>query len=388
MERELLKKVFILLTLILACAIVAPREGHSLTVTISGSVLRVSSGKFVISLGEFELGGARQVEILDRETGETTTVDLSSVYEDISYSSPLPEDLSGKFRPGRFICRVTRQVEDTREALEEFLTQVHEFENRLRRSLGKEATAPGTYVSSRLVLGKIQKFHRIAAKVVAKLYEKGQEEDRYELFTHPVRFELEFSPDVEKAFGGNAKGLALATRGLLYDEFERTFVQEFQLTPQEAELLYILPSTVKNFVVSDSGEGSVSFVPFPYIEVSPEGLNALWYIHRQGLAPLLLRKINAGKPFDPVITDRDIVRKAVSLTRVIGKEGDSLFISAGTPFVKPGIRVRARHEGGEVSISVDRVPSREYSVGKASPPETTSRIDEKWEVILFPRKEE
>ncbi len=356
-------KTRLLLAVILLICVV-PLESKGLTLKIEGSILRQSSEKLVFSLGRFELGNKKEVFVKNKASGEIKKIPLSSIYEDISYSVPLDEKTLNSITGRTHTVYVTWEVEDRPEDLDDKLFQIHEFQNRLRKSLGKEMIADGSFISSRIVIGKIQKFHRIAATLVEELFNWGRENDRYSLFSHPVRFEIEFSPDIQKAFGGSRISLEKATKNLLRDEFERTFMSEFGFSMEEVKLIYMMPSTIKNFVFRKTSEETLLLVPTTYIEVPPSVLNALWYIHRQGIAKEVSRKIRLKHFNDTLLKDKDIIREVVTSAWVIGKTGNSLILSAGKPFVEEGTPIEIQYGKTKIKTFIRKTVTHEYSLTK------------------------
>lgn len=166
-------------------------------VSIDGKILRKASGKLVLSLSGFELGGMSTVTLRNLRTQETMEVGLSSVYWDISYSDPLPPDLLDRIDPGRWIPSITWSIPDTMEDLRDRLSRIYVHQNLLRRELGRtmvDDLEAEVRVSSRLTLNKIEKFHRVAAQVAEEYLRIVREQDEIDTYLYPLITQIGFNP--------------------------------------------------------------------------------------------------------------------------------------------------------------------------------------------------
>lgn len=343
---------------------------------IPGTVLRKASGRLVLSLGSFEIGERKAAEVRHRNTGEEMTVRLSSVYEDSSYTVVLDRDIYSAIEAKDYECYVLWEIPGDMESMEEFLFRIHEYQNSLRKRLGAEVTATGQFVSSRIVLGKLQKFHKIGANIVRKFFERGRKSDRYDLFRFPITFEIGFSPDIVQAYRGSVASYEKSLMELIYEEFGRTLWFEYGFGEDLIDIIFNAPLTVKNFSIRKESEHVGFFVPAPYIRVPPDVLNAAWYIYRQDIVEEVGRKIKLSLLKDSMIYDRTVLKRAFTTGWTIGTMQGSLILSFTSPYVKPGDTVYVTIGGSRslpVKVSeVDR--ALYYSVTEPLAPQILQQI--------------
>ena len=216
------------LSLLLAAAEAAP--GNDLQIRIEGKVLRKASGRLVLSLSSFELSGAREVSLENRKTGEKRTFVLSSVYRDLCYTEPLPPGDYDAIEPGDWLPHILWTLPDDPDALRARLSSIYEYQNELRRELGRALLEEGgesLKVTSRLTLNKIEKFHRIAAVLAAESLRIAREGDGLGSFLFPLQIRIGFNPfgsqaprsrasslhEVGEVFTGKSSGASPGTSG-------------------------------------------------------------------------------------------------------------------------------------------------------------------------------
>lgn len=344
--------------------------------TIVGSVLRKTSGKLVFSLGSFEIGDRESLWVRNKKTGEEMSVGVSSVYDESSYSVVLDEDTYAAIAPEDYECFLRWEIPGDIDGMGKVLHGIHEYQNSLRKRLGASITPSGRFVSSRIVIGKLQKFHKIGAQIVRKFFEKGRRGDRYDLFRFPITFEIGFNPDLVQSFGGNMITYEKALVELIYEEFGRTFWYEYGFGEGLIEIIFNAPLTLKNLALREDREVYRFFTPAPYVRVPPEVLNAAWYISRQGITEDVGEKIKFGLFKDSLINDRDVLKRTFTSGWTIGAIKGSFLLSFTGPYVKPGDTIFLITEGGEkVPVRVQEAdPSRPYSVTEPLPPDVISRF--------------
>lgn len=336
---------------------------------ISGKVIRKTSGKLVLSLGSFELGGMERVRLKNRITGEEFQVGISAVYDDLSYTDSLKPEIYDRIEPANYQCYVNWEIPSDLRAMEDLLYRIHNYENRLRKVLGKKVLSSGERVSSRFVIAKILKFHRVAAEIVKKIYREATRNDRYDIFIHPIYFEYEFNPDVEKAFRGNRLSLSLAARGILFEEYGRTLWFEYGFSEELVDLLYTVPYVVKNWQINHEGEKESFFIAAPYMKIPPEVINAGWYIHRQGIAKEVSRSVKLGLLNEGIIREKDLLRTVFHNGWVLGVSGERLILSFAFPFVVPGDRVSISLDGGR------KLKLKIFKAEKGKPYSLTEKVE-------------
>ncbi len=324
-------------------------------IRIDGKVLRKASGKLVFSLSEFELDGATEVAIANRRTGESRTVRLSSVYADSSYSDELPAGLFDAIEPGEWSACVTWRVPDSLPAMTARLAAIHEYQNVLRLGLGRtllDEKEPGSKVSSRIALNKIEKFHRIGASLAGRIRAKGTGDDEVNPFRRPIRIQSGFNP-FSMASSASLRTPVEQIREVLFWEAHRTLTQQMGVPEDLVDLVFDAPATVRRFTPLGEGGGGSAGDFAPTVVIAAESIDAAAYIARQRIGADIRKLVRLKMFRDDFIRDRRAVDLLVNEGQVVAMDGRRLAVSFAPPFVKDGETVSVivdGEAGGEIPV--------------------------------------
>ncbi len=309
----------------------------SFEIRVDGKVLRKSTGKLVLSLSAYELGGAKHVTLVNRRTGEKKPIALSSVYWDICYSETLPRDFYDRLNPDDWIPTVVWRIPDEADALRDRLASVYGQQNRLRRELGNallESETAGIRVSSRLTLNKIEKYHRIAATLAREYLKIARENDGLNTHLYPMRIQIGFIPF------GPVRPSSLTTleqvREAIYWEVHRILTQHFGIEEDMVDLVFDAPTTIREFL--PIGERGVSDAAdfLPSVTLAGESIDCAAYLQRQGFFAEVRHLVRRGRFRDPFITDRTVVDTFVNEGSVVGVFGRRVAVTFVPPFQRQG----------------------------------------------------
>ena len=310
----------------------------SFDVRVDGKILRKSTGRLVLSLSAYELGGAKDVTLVNRRTGEKKAIALSSIYWDICYSETLPRDFYDSLNPDEWIPSVVWRIADDMDGLRDRLASVYDQQNRLRRELGNallESEGGATRVSSRLTLNKIEKYHRIAAMLAREYLKIAREKDSLNTYLYPLRIQIGFNP-----FGPELPSSRMAplqqVRDAIYWEVHRILTQHFGIEEAMVDLVFDAPTTIREFV--PLGENGVSDAAdfFPSVTLAGESIDCAAYLQRQGFFGEVRHLIRLGQYRDPFITDRTVVDTFVNEGSVVGVSGRRVAVTFVPPFQRQG----------------------------------------------------
>jgi hypothetical protein len=364
-------------------AVPAPRPGF-LEIRVDGKVFRKSSGKLVFSLSSFEIGSEKSVTLENRKTKKKKRVALSSVYDDMSYSEPLPEDEYEAFVPADWIPFVVWKIEDTNEALNRKLTGLHEEQNNLRRQLGlalvEEDGEEEGKVTSRVTLNKIEKYHHLAT-IVARRILKTWNREETNPFLFPVRIQIAFNPFGNRS-GLASNGLPLfqgpvqQVREVMYWEVYRVLSQQYEVSDAQIDLAYNSPPTIRQIVPLGVRpvEGGGDFVPTVFL--SGETLDGVVYIERQGFQAEVKDLLRTKQFLSRFVTDRPVLDALFNEGRVSGIEERRLDVSFIPPFMKVGEKVWvALSDEEEVPVTlVEPFPDEGYTRTSELPADVLARV--------------
>lgn len=348
-------------------------------VRVDGRILRKATGKLVFSLSGFEIDGQTAVRMENRKTGELRTVPVSSVYSDLCYSDPLPQDLLDAIREDEWLVSVEWRIPDTLEALNRRLSMIHEEQNRLRRELGGallEGGGPDVKVSSRLTLNKIEKFHRIGTAVAREILRRNRENPDTNPFLFPVRVEVGFDP-----FGIRTSASALnpldQVREVMYWEIHRILTQQFGVRDSVVDYVYASPATIRK-VVPPIGAGPADPDRFiPEVTLSTVAVDTAVYLSRQGIEEHVHRLVRLKMYKDPYIADRILLDAYVNEGSVVAARGPRIAVTFLTPFVRPGETLYLDPGDGGKEIPIVAADVREaegYTLSAPLPEEVMSRV--------------
>lgn len=309
-------------------------------IRMEGKILRKASNKLVLSLSEFEFAGQRNVRIRNPGTGEEMAVPMSSVYEDISYTEPLPETLYASLEPGEWVPYLEWSIDDTPEALQDTLMRIYEYQNGLRRELGIaliEGGDPEVKISSRVTLNKIEKFHRIAALVAHRYLSLARQRDEISAFLYPLRIDIGYNPFTFVSSRSRASP-AQEIREVIYWEVHRILSQHFRINENLVDMVFDAPATVRR-IHPIGAEGEFLSTVFPSVTIRGESIDCAAYLQHQGFDKDVLHLIRLKRFRDPFITDRPIVDRLVNEGTVVGTFGSKVAVTFIPPFAKPGERL-------------------------------------------------
>ena len=366
------------LLLRLAAAEAAP--GDEFRIRVDGKILRKASGKLVLSLSSFELSGMRQVGLENRKTGEKKSVALSSVYPDISYTEPLAAEVIGSIEPNDWFPYIVWRIPDDPDALRERLSAIYEYQNGLRRELGRallEDRGEGIKVSSRLTLNKIEKFHRIAAVLAAESLKIARERDELNDFLVPLHIRIGFNP-----FGNYTSKSAIASfhdvREVIYWEVHRILTQQFGVGESLVDFVFDAPSTVRNLLPFDTTRPENFTDFYPNVTIEGATIYCALYLQRQEFEGDLKQLIRVKDFRDPFIKDRPVVDRFINEGKVLGIHGNRVAVTFAPPFMKQEeILYIAVDPAGKEEIPIvllTSVPDGGYSLAAALPDDLVAQI--------------
>ncbi len=307
-------------------------------VTVQGKILRKASGKLVLSLSAYEIGGLAEVALVKRGTGEKKVMALSSVYWDISYSETLPREEYDALSPEEWIPTVVWKIPDEMDALRDRLASLYEQQNRLRRELGNatlEGAVGETRVSSRVTLNKIEKYHRIAAVLAREYLRKAREKDDLNTYLYPLKIQIGFNP-----FGPPQASRRITplqeVREAIYWEVHRILTQHFGIDDAMVDFVFDSPATVREFVPLGDTVISNTADFFPSVTLAGESIDCVAYLQRQGFFPDVLHLVRLQRYGDPFIRDRAVVDAVVNEGSVVGVYGRRVAVTFAPPFMRKG----------------------------------------------------
>lgn len=321
-------------------------------VRIDARILRKTVGKLVLSLSSFEMGKDRTVRLANRRTGEQAEIGLSSIYWDISYTDPLPQELYDRLVEEEWIPFVVWSIPDTMDGLRDRLAAIYDYQNLLRRELG-HASLDGddsdVRISSRLTLNKIEKFHRIAAVIARRYMMRAREKDELNTFLYPLRIQIGFNP-----FGAHFPASRLTplqlVRDAIYWEVHRVLTQQFAIEEGLVDFIFNAPTTERYFIPVIDPENPGDF--YPSVTLTGDSIDCAIYLQRQGFdreVGLLLRE----KLFlDPFITDRLVVDHVINEGHVLGVYGNKAAVTFIPPFMTRNEKVFISTGEGQEEIPV------------------------------------
>ncbi|MBI5420027.1 MAG: hypothetical protein HZA60_08055 [Deltaproteobacteria bacterium] len=308
------------------------------SVRIDGKVLRKASGKLVLSLSAFELDGLQEVSLENRKTSEKRTVRLASVYWDISYTEPLPEDLYRSLNPDDWIPYVVWSTPNNLDALRERLSAIYAHQNDLRRELGRallDDAGGEIKVSSRLTLNKIEKFHRMAAVLAKEYMKRAREKDDLNTFLYPLQIQIGFNP-----FGSHSpqsqRSALQQVREVIYWEVHRILTQQFGIEESLVDFVFDSPANIRRLLPVGLNEGEDPSDFFPTITLGGDSIDCALYLQRQGFGNEVKHLVRLREFRDPFITDRLVVDMMVNQGEVVGIQGDRVAVSFAPPFMTKG----------------------------------------------------
>ncbi len=311
-------------------------------IRVDGKVLRKTIGKLVLSLSAFELGGVKDVTLVNRRTGAKRVIGLSSVYWDICYSETLPRAFYDALEPDEWIPNVVWRVPDEMDALRDRLASVYEQQNRLRRELGNALLEDGageTRVSSRLTLNKIEKYHRIAATLAREYLKKAREKDDLNTYLYPLRIQIGFNPFGSQLPSYQATPLQ-QVREAIYWEVHRILTQHFGIDEGMVDFIFNAPTTIREFVPVGATDAAAATDYFPSVTLAGESIDCAAYLQRQDFFKEVLHLVRLGRFRDPFITDRVVVDAFVNEGSVVGVFGGRIAVTFVPPFMRDGETVR------------------------------------------------
>ncbi|GAB4361420.1 MAG: hypothetical protein Kow00128_00180 [Deltaproteobacteria bacterium] len=360
--------------------VAAADSGPVFRVSIDGRILRKASGKLVLSLSGFELGGLSKVTLRNLRTQETMEVGLSSVYWDISYSDPLPPDLLDRIDPARWIPSIVWSIPDTMEDLRDRLSRIYVHQNLLRRELGRamvEDVEAEVRVTSRLTLNKLEKFHRVAARIAEEYLRIVREKDEINTYLYPLFIQIGFNP-----FGIHSPNSRMTVlqqvRDAIYWEVHRVLTQHFGIDEELVDFVFDAPPNVRHFLPFDGSPSSLPEDFFPNVTLAGESIDCAAYLQRQGFYREVRHRVLLKRFRDPFITDRLVVDRFVNQGSVVGVYGKRVAVTFIPPFMAPGetVYVSLDPEGKrEVPVVLaSPVPEAGYTLTAELPADVVSRI--------------
>ncbi|MBF8258465.1 MAG: hypothetical protein HW377_839 [Actinobacteria bacterium] len=354
--------------------------GNGLDLRIEGKILRKASGRLVLSFSSFELSGAKKVEMENHKTGEKRSVALSSIYRDICYSEHLPAAEYDSFEPGDWLPYTVWTLPDDLDVLRARISSIYEYQNDLRRELGRALLEEGgemLKVTSRLTLNKIEKFHRIAALLAAESLKIARERNELNSFLAPFRIRIGFNPFVGAGSEPRVSSLH-DVREVIYWEAHRVLTRHFGISDSMVDLVFDAPSTLRALRSFDS-EGVQDPALFsPGVTIEGALIHCALYIQRQEFDGEVKQLVRAGDFRDPFITDRPVVDRLVNEGKVAGIQGNRVAVTFAPPFMKPGETLYIM-AGGEAKdeipvVLADTSPDGGYTLTGELPGEVVGRI--------------
>jgi hypothetical protein len=349
-------------------------------VRLEGRILRKAAGKLVFSLSRFEIGGQGSLRLEHRSTGEILTIPVSSSYDDISYSEPLPPERLDAIREGDWLVVAEWRIPATMDALNRRLAEVHAEQNRLRRELGGallEGGDPAVKVSSRIVLNKIEKLHRVGAQIAGEILRRNRGNEDENPFLFPVRVEVGFNP-----FGGRTPGSPRSpieeAKEVVYWEIHRILTQQFGARDDVVDLVYDSPATVREIAPPPGVEGAELDRFVPGVTLSRTAIDAAVYLSRQGTTEDVRRLVRLRMYKAPFLTDRVLLDAFVNEGSVVAVAGRRAAVSFVPPFVRAGDILVLFPEGAEgkgVPVAAAEVREPEgFTLSAPLPEETASLV--------------
>lgn len=327
-----------ILVLLLRLGAAEAAQGDGFMVRVEGKVLRKASGKLVLSLSSFELAGLREVTLENRKTGDRKNVALSSVYPDISYTEPVSPEILPAVEADEWIPFVVWSMPDDPAALGARLSEIYEYQNGLRRELGRALLEEGEEaikVSSRLTLNKIEKFHRIAAAIAGEALKIARERDELNAFLAPLEIRIGYHPFANYA-SRSQLALLRDVREVIYWEVHRVLTRQFGVAESMVDLVFEAPSTSRDFLPFDMTRPESISDYYPNVTVEGRAIYCALYLQRQEFEGDLIELVR-GKEFrDSFIKDRPSVDRLVNEGKVVGIHGSRAAVSFSPPFMKPG----------------------------------------------------
>ncbi len=324
-------------------------------IRVDGKILRKASGKLVLSLSSFELGNYKEVWLENRKTGEKRALSLSSIYWDISYTSDISPDVYESLDRDDWIPYVVWGVPDDMDSLRSRLSDVYEYQNKMRRELGNaslEVEGASIRVSSRLTLNKIEKFHRIAAALAAEYLKKAREKDEINTYLYPLRIQIGFNP-----FGTHTSLSRFSplheVREIIYWEVHRILTQQFGIDESLVDFVFESPSVVRQFLPIGAAKPEDLADFYPNITVGGEAIDCALYLQRQGFDRRIMQLVRLKMFRDDFIRDRLVVDSLVNQGQVVDIFGGKAIVTFIPPFMKQGETVFVVHdEEGKDDIPV------------------------------------
>lgn len=352
----------------------------SFTLSVDGRILRKAAGKLVFSLSQFEIAGQAVVRMVHRGTGEVRTVHVSSAYGDISYSESLPPGQLDTIRPDEWTVDVEWRIPATMESLNRRLSEVHEEQNRLRREMGNallEGGDPSVKVSSRIVLNKIEKLHRIAAAIAGEILRRNRGNEDVNPFLFPVRVEVGFNPFGARHSASRRSPVELA-KEVVYWEIHRILTQQFGVRDDVVDLVYDSPATVREIVPPPATDRDDVERFVPGVTLTRMAIDSAVYLSRQGTAGDVARLVRMGLYRDRFITDRVLLDAFVNRGSVVAAAGRQVAISFIPPFIRTGETLLLLPEevgGQEIPCVAGEVREAEgYTLSAPLPEDLVSRV--------------
>ena len=351
-----------------------------LALRIDGRIMRKASGKLVTSLSEFELDGQKSITIENRKTRERKTLDLSSVYEDSSYTEALPAAEFDALDPVGWIPFVTWRIPMTTEELNRRLTAIHEEQNVLRHAMGKalmeDDGGGGGKVTSRSTLNKIEKYHRLGNRIAQEIMRNWNREETSPFF-FPVRIQVGFNPfgpQVASSF----QAPLIQAREVMFWELNRLLTQQYGIDDSLVPLIYNAPGTERQVLpLGDiSREDLIAFSP--ELLMSSETLDGAIYLQRQDFVMDIKNTLRTKAYLETFVTDRPVLDAFVNEGKVTAVVGKQLALTFITPFAVTGEKLYVTVDsdsGEEVPAIIERINEVEgYSLTVALPDEIVSRV--------------
>lgn len=326
---------------VLLCCLVGASQASPpppFEIKVEGKVLRKTIGKVVLSLSAFELEGLQDVTLVNRRTGEKRVIGLASVYWDICYSETLTKDFYDALNPEEWIPTVVWRIPDEMDALRDRLASVYDQQNRLRRELGNallEGKEGETRVSSRLTLNKIEKYHRIAARLAREYLKKAREKDDFNTYLQPLRIQIGFDPFGPRLPSDQAMP-AQQVREAIYWEVHRILTQHFGVDESMVDFIFDAPATIREFVPAGATDAADVTDYVPSVTLAGKTIDCAAYLQRQDFFKEVRHLVRLGRFRDPFITDRAVVDRFVNEGSVVGVHGGRIAVTFVPPFVRRG----------------------------------------------------
>jgi len=315
-----------------------------------------------------------------RRTGEVQTVPVSSAYGDSSYSEPLPPDRLQAIREDEWLVFVEWRIPATMESLNRRLSDIHDEQNRLRRELGKallEGGDPAVKVSSRLVLNKIEKLHRIGAAIAGEILRRNRGNEDINPFLFPVRVDVGFNPFGSRTSASRRSPLE-QVREVVRWEIHRILTQQFSVRDDVVDLVYDSPAVVREIVPPPGTEGPDLDRFVPGVTLTRMAIDTAVYLSRQGIVEEVNRLVRLRKYKDRYITDRVLLDAFVNQGSVVAAAGGQVAVSFVPPFVRAGETLVLFPDGvdgkGVPIVAAEVRETEGYTLSAPLPGEWASRV--------------